>query len=179
MRDYKVTYKSVPLMCDSSSAICLPQNSVFHERGKHIKVRHHFLRDHVEKGDIEMRYIKTERQLARSLLRSCATRHTTMAVPASFPFGSALAAHPSSRASMAKPHLAPTAPPKMPLFPPPSASRRYRAEATAGVRVVVLPFQAPQCRLPPATLVRPVPLHPDRLSTSITDAATPPRAVPP
>jgi hypothetical protein len=61
MRDYGVTYKSVPLMCDSSSAICLSQNPVFHERAKRIKVRHHFLRDHIEKGDIEMKYIDTER----------------------------------------------------------------------------------------------------------------------
>jgi hypothetical protein len=64
MRDYRVAYKSVPFMCYSSGAICLAQNPVFHERVKHIKVRHHFLRDHVENGDIEMRYIKTERQLA-------------------------------------------------------------------------------------------------------------------
>jgi hypothetical protein len=63
MSDYGETYKSVPLMCDSSSAICLAQNPVFHGRAKHIKVRHHFLRDHVEKGDIEMKYINTERQL--------------------------------------------------------------------------------------------------------------------
>jgi hypothetical protein len=63
MRDYGVTYKSVPLMCDSSSAICLAQNPIFHWRPKHIKVRYHFLRDHVEKGDIEMKYIDTERQL--------------------------------------------------------------------------------------------------------------------
>jgi hypothetical protein len=59
-----VNYKSVPLMCDNSSAICLAQNSVFHGRVKHIKVRHHFLRDDVEKGDIVMKYINTERQLA-------------------------------------------------------------------------------------------------------------------
>jgi hypothetical protein len=64
MRDYGVTYKSVPLMCDNSSAICLAQNPVFHGRAKHIKVRHHFLRDHVEKGDIVMKYIETEMQLA-------------------------------------------------------------------------------------------------------------------
>jgi hypothetical protein len=51
-------------MCDNSSAICLAQNSVFHGRVKHIKVRHHFLRDHVEKGDIVMKYIDTKRQLA-------------------------------------------------------------------------------------------------------------------
>jgi hypothetical protein len=31
---------------------------------KHINVRHHFLRDHVEKEDIEIRYIDIERQLA-------------------------------------------------------------------------------------------------------------------
>jgi hypothetical protein len=64
MRDYGVTYKSVPLMCDNSSAICLAQNLVFHGRLKHIKVRHRLLRDHVEKGDIEIKYIETERQLA-------------------------------------------------------------------------------------------------------------------
>jgi hypothetical protein len=57
-----VTYNSVPLIYDSSSAICLAQNPVFHGRAKHIKVRHHFLRDNVKKGDIEMRYIETERQ---------------------------------------------------------------------------------------------------------------------
>jgi hypothetical protein len=64
MRDYEVTYKSVPLMCNSSSAICLAQNLVFHGRAKHIKVRHHFLTDHVKKGDIEMKYIDIEMQLA-------------------------------------------------------------------------------------------------------------------
>jgi hypothetical protein len=64
MRDYGVTYKSVPLMCDSFSAICLAHNPVFHGRTKHIKVRHHFLRYHVEKGDIEIKLIDTESQLA-------------------------------------------------------------------------------------------------------------------
>jgi hypothetical protein len=63
MRNYGVTYKSLSLMCDSSSAICLAQNLVFLGRAKHIKVRYHFLRDHVEKGDIVMKYIDTERQL--------------------------------------------------------------------------------------------------------------------
>jgi hypothetical protein len=65
MRDYVVTYMSVPLMCDSSSAICLAHNNpVFHGRAKHIKLRHHFLSDHVEKGEIEMKFIDTERQLS-------------------------------------------------------------------------------------------------------------------
>jgi hypothetical protein len=70
MRDYGVNYKSVPLMCDSSSVICLAQNSVFHGRAKHIKVRYHFLRDHIEKGDIVIKYIDTERQLADIFIKS-------------------------------------------------------------------------------------------------------------
>jgi hypothetical protein len=31
---------------------------------RHLERRHYFLRDHVEKGDNEMRYIDIERQLA-------------------------------------------------------------------------------------------------------------------
>jgi hypothetical protein len=69
MRDYRVTYKRVLLMCDSSSAIRLAKNPVFYGRVKHIKVRHHFLRDHIEKGDIEMKYIETERRLVDILTK--------------------------------------------------------------------------------------------------------------
>jgi hypothetical protein len=64
MSNYGVTYKSAPLICDSSSAICLTHNLIFHGRAKHIKLKHHFLRDHVEKGEIEIKFIDTERQLA-------------------------------------------------------------------------------------------------------------------
>jgi hypothetical protein len=66
-------------MCDSSSAICLAQNPVFHGREKHIKVRHHFLRDHVEKGDREIKYIDIERQVADILTKPLdATRFASL-----------------------------------------------------------------------------------------------------
>jgi hypothetical protein len=77
MRDCGVTYKSVPLMCDSSSAIYLTQNPVFYGRAKHIKVRYHFLRDLVEKGDIVMKYIDTERQLANIFTKPLDATHFT------------------------------------------------------------------------------------------------------
>jgi hypothetical protein len=51
-------------MCDNTSAISVAKNPVFHKKIRHVERRHHFLRDHVEKGGIEMRYIDTERQLA-------------------------------------------------------------------------------------------------------------------
>jgi hypothetical protein len=64
MRDFGVRFERVPLICDNTSVISVAKNSVFHKNMRHVERRHHFLRVHVEKGDIEMRYIYTERQLA-------------------------------------------------------------------------------------------------------------------
>jgi hypothetical protein len=64
MRDFGVIFERVPLMCDNTCAIFVAKNTVFHKRMRHLERIHHFLRDHVEKGDIEMRYIDTEMQLA-------------------------------------------------------------------------------------------------------------------
>jgi hypothetical protein len=50
-------------MYDKTSAISVAKNPVFHKKMRHVERRHHFLRDHVEKRDIEIRYIDTERQL--------------------------------------------------------------------------------------------------------------------
>jgi hypothetical protein len=61
MRDFGVRFERVPLMCDNTSAISVPKNPVFHKKMRHIVKRHHFLSDHIEKGDIEIRYIDTER----------------------------------------------------------------------------------------------------------------------
>ena len=76
MRDYGLTFKGVPLMCDNSSAICLAKNPVQHGKVKHINVRFHFLRDNVEKGDVELKYIDTKNQLADILTKPLdASRH--------------------------------------------------------------------------------------------------------
>jgi hypothetical protein len=64
MRDFGVRFERVSLMCDNMSAISVAKNPVFHKKMRHVKRRHHFLMNHVEKGDIEMGYIDTERQLA-------------------------------------------------------------------------------------------------------------------
>jgi hypothetical protein len=50
----------VPLLCDNESAIRMADNIVEHSRTKHIDIRHHFLRDHQQKGDIEVYHVSTE-----------------------------------------------------------------------------------------------------------------------
>ena len=49
LRDLGVNLKGNPIKCDNASAICITKNSVQHSRSKHIEVRHHFIRYHVEK----------------------------------------------------------------------------------------------------------------------------------
>src|SRR6187397_2893047 len=64
LRDYGLNEDKTPIFCDNTSAIDITQNPKFHARTKHIDVRHHFIRDHVEKGNIEILKIGTEDQLA-------------------------------------------------------------------------------------------------------------------
>jgi hypothetical protein len=62
--DFGYNLSKVPLLCDNESVIRMADNPVEHSRTKHIDIRHHFLRDHQQKGDIEVFYISTENQLA-------------------------------------------------------------------------------------------------------------------
>jgi len=58
------------LICDSISTIKITKNHVQHSRTNHIKIKHHFIRDHVEKGDISLDFIPTEEHLANVFTRS-------------------------------------------------------------------------------------------------------------
>jgi hypothetical protein len=64
LRYFGYNLSNVPLLCDNESAIRLADNPVEHSRTKHIDIRHHFLRDHQQKGDIDVYHISTENQLA-------------------------------------------------------------------------------------------------------------------
>jgi hypothetical protein len=52
LRDYGYKLTKVPLL-----------NLVEHSRTKHIAIRYHFLRDHQQRGDIEIAYVSTKEQL--------------------------------------------------------------------------------------------------------------------
>ncbi|KAJ9541927.1 hypothetical protein OSB04_028433 [Centaurea solstitialis] len=54
----------IPIYCDSKSAIAISCNPVQHTKTKHIDIRYHFIKDHVEKGTIELYFVNTEFQLA-------------------------------------------------------------------------------------------------------------------
>ncbi|KAL8087683.1 hypothetical protein AgCh_037723 [Apium graveolens] len=64
LQDFGMYYSNISIYCDNTSTINISKNPVMHSRTKHIDVRHHFLRDNVSKGNIELIYISTEKQRA-------------------------------------------------------------------------------------------------------------------
>jgi hypothetical protein len=58
------------ILVDNKSAISLCKNPVLHDRSKHIDTRYHLIRDYVEKGELEVEYVRTEEQLADILTKA-------------------------------------------------------------------------------------------------------------
>lgn len=52
------------LLCDNQSAIAMAKNPVYHSRTKHIAIKHHFIREVVEEGEIQLKYCESEEQVA-------------------------------------------------------------------------------------------------------------------
>nr|GEV30332.1 retrotransposon protein, putative, Ty1-copia subclass [Tanacetum cinerariifolium] len=57
-------YNRIPMYCDSKSAIAILCNLVQHSKTKHIDMQYHFIKEHVEKGTVELYFVRTEYQLA-------------------------------------------------------------------------------------------------------------------
>nr|GEY25322.1 reverse transcriptase domain-containing protein [Tanacetum cinerariifolium] len=63
LTDYGFHFNKIPIYFDLKLAIAISCNLVQHSRTKHIAVRYHFIKEHVEKGTIELYFVKTDYQL--------------------------------------------------------------------------------------------------------------------
>jgi Reverse transcriptase (RNA-dependent DNA polymerase) len=63
------TYSPTTLYIDNQSAIAIARNPEFHDRTKHIDIRHHFLREKVEDNQVALEYVPTNEQIADVLTK--------------------------------------------------------------------------------------------------------------
>ncbi|KAJ0434592.1 putative RNA-directed DNA polymerase [Helianthus annuus] len=56
--------EKVVVFCDNLSSIHLAEKPMFHARSKHIEVHYHFIREKVLEGEIDLKYIDTNEQIA-------------------------------------------------------------------------------------------------------------------
>nr|GEW17799.1 putative ribonuclease H-like domain-containing protein [Tanacetum cinerariifolium] len=68
--DYGYNFLHTKIFIDNNSTICIVENPVFHSKTKHIKIRHHFIRDCNEKKLIQMVKIHTDKNVADLLTKA-------------------------------------------------------------------------------------------------------------
>ncbi|GJU90228.1 hypothetical protein Tco_1302651 [Tanacetum coccineum] len=67
--DYDVRLDDSPIKCDNKGAIDLSKNPVQHSRTKHIEIRHYFLRDNIQKGNISIEKVSLEDKIVDILTK--------------------------------------------------------------------------------------------------------------
>ncbi|GJU27109.1 putative ribonuclease H-like domain-containing protein [Tanacetum coccineum] len=68
--DYGFNFMNTTIFIDNQSTICIVKNPVFHQRTKHIEIRHHFIRDANEKNLIQVLKIHTDENVADLLTKA-------------------------------------------------------------------------------------------------------------
>nr|GFA78332.1 putative ribonuclease H-like domain-containing protein [Tanacetum cinerariifolium] len=70
MLDYGYNFIQTKIYVDNESAICVIKNPFYHSKTKHIKIRHHFIRESYEKRLIEMVKIHTDNNVVDLLTKA-------------------------------------------------------------------------------------------------------------
>nr|GFA66958.1 hypothetical protein [Tanacetum cinerariifolium] len=70
LTDCGFDFNKIPLYCDNRSAIALCCNNVQHSRSKHIDIHHHFIREQVERGVVELYFVSMNYQLADTFTKA-------------------------------------------------------------------------------------------------------------
>ena len=66
--NYDLYYDHIKIFSENTSTIHMAKNTNQYSKTKHIEIWYHFLRDHYEKGDIEIDYISTTFKLTNIFL---------------------------------------------------------------------------------------------------------------
>jgi hypothetical protein len=65
-----VLNSAIPLMCDSSSAIAMGKNPIARKGNRHIRVKHHLVRENVENGQVFLKQVKSGEMWADIMTKS-------------------------------------------------------------------------------------------------------------
>lgn len=60
LEDYQIYESNIPIFYDNTSAICLSKHPILHSKSKHIEIKHHFIRDFIQKGVLSLNFVDTD-----------------------------------------------------------------------------------------------------------------------
>ncbi|GJY05930.1 hypothetical protein Tco_0371870 [Tanacetum coccineum] len=70
-----VGFNKIPMYCDNKELLPIAATKFKHSRSKHIDIRFHFIKEHVENGVIELYFVNTEYQLAHLFTKVLARKN--------------------------------------------------------------------------------------------------------
>lgn len=75
LKELQVLTNPTPILyCDNQSAIAISENDKFHNRTKHIDIRHHYIRDMIKSNQVSLEWIESGKQQADILTKGLNTR---------------------------------------------------------------------------------------------------------
>jgi hypothetical protein len=57
---FDLEMEATMILCDNQRCIKMTKNLVFHDKSKHIEVQYHYIRDMVQRGAIQLQYVRTD-----------------------------------------------------------------------------------------------------------------------
>ncbi|GJV90243.1 hypothetical protein Tco_1538056 [Tanacetum coccineum] len=67
--DYDIKLNNMSVLCDNKGVIDLNKNLILPSRTKHIEIRHHFLCDNIQRGNISIEKVSSEDNIANILTK--------------------------------------------------------------------------------------------------------------
>jgi hypothetical protein len=66
--------RPIPLLCDNNGSIVLTGDPSFHNRVKHIDIKYHYIRECVDRGDVDVSYVNTKDNIADAFTKPLDTK---------------------------------------------------------------------------------------------------------
>ena len=64
LEDYQLYESKISIFFDSTTPNFLSKNPILHSKAKHIEIKHHFIRDYIQKGILNLKFVDIDHQWA-------------------------------------------------------------------------------------------------------------------
>lgn len=64
LKDFDLQFRPISIFNDNQGCVQLAKNPIYNEKSKHIDIKHHFIREKVQEGEIEFLHIGSKLNVA-------------------------------------------------------------------------------------------------------------------
>ena len=69
---FNIQLDAICIYCDNQGCVKLAENSVFHDKSKHVEIKYHYIQDMVQRGEVNLLYVAMNEQIIDVLTKPLA-----------------------------------------------------------------------------------------------------------